>query len=47
MINENKINEIRTAFDKVVDEWDMDRLSSPRLVQMALSAENQIASFSK
>ena len=46
MTNENKIAELRTAFDKIVDEWDMEKLYSPRLVQMARSLEEQIRSLS-
>ena len=47
MTNENKIIELRTTFDKIVDEWDPDKLTSPRLVQMALNVEEQINSLSK
>ena len=43
MTNENKITEIRTAFDKIVDQWDLEKLSSPRLVQMSLSVEERMA----
>jgi len=46
MTNENKIAELRTVFDKIVDEWDPDKLYSPRLVQMARNIEDQITSLS-
>ena len=42
MTNETRITEIRTAFDKIVDEWDMEKLSSPRLVQMSRSIEDRM-----
>ena len=46
MTNENKITELRTFFDKIVDEWDMEKLYSPRLVQMARNIEDQLLSLS-
>ena len=46
MTNEMKIAEIRNAFDKVVDQWDMENLSSPELVQMSLATEKEMASLS-
>ena len=46
MTNENKITELRTVFDKIIDEWDMEKLYSPRLVQMARNIEEQISSLS-
>ena len=45
MTNEIKITEIRTAFDKIVDEWDMEKLSSPRLVQMSRSVEERMTAL--
>ena len=46
MTDENKIIELRTVFDKIVDEWDLEKLYSPRLVQMARNIEEQILSLS-
>ena len=46
MTNENKIAELRTVFDKIVEEWDMEKLYSPRLVQMARNIEDQIVALS-
>lgn len=42
MTTDDKIKEIRTPFDKIVEEWDIENLSSPRLVQMALSIEEKL-----
>lgn len=42
MTIDDKIKEIRTPFDKLVEEWDMEKLSSPRLVQIALSIEEKL-----
>lgn len=46
MTNENRIAEIRKDFDKVVDRWDMENLSSPELVQMSLALENKMTALS-
>lgn len=46
MTNETKIAEIRTVFDKIIDQWDMEKLCSPRLIQMARETEEQILSLS-
>lgn len=46
MTEENKITELRAVFDKIVDEWDIEKLYSPRLVQMARNIEEQILSLS-
>ena len=42
MTQDNKITELRAAFDKIVNEWDIEKLYSPRLVQMARSIEDQM-----
>ena len=46
MTNENKIAEIRKAFDEIVDRWDMENLFSPELVQMSLTAEREMSALS-
>ena len=45
MTKENKIIELRTLFDKIVDEWDIKKLYSPRLVQMARNIEDKMSSL--
>lgn len=45
MTKENKIIELRTLFDKIVDEWDIEKLYSPRLVHMARNIEDQMISL--
>ena len=46
MTNDSKITELRAVFDKIVDEWDIEKLYSPRLVQMAKNIEEQILALS-
>lgn len=46
MTPDNKITELRAVFDKIVDEWDMEKLYSPRLVQMARNIEDQMVALS-
>lgn len=46
MTTDNKITELRAVFDKIIDEWDLDKLYSPRLVQMARNIEEQILALS-
>ena len=46
MTTDNKITELRAVFDKIVDEWDIEKLYSPRLVQMARNIEEQILALS-
>jgi len=42
MTTDDKIKEIRTPFDKIIEEWDIEKLSSPRLVQIARNIEEEI-----
>ena len=37
--NVDRINEIRTEFNKIIDSWDINDLSSPILVEKALKTE--------
>lgn len=46
MTNENRIIELRTAFDKIIDEWDIEKLHSPRLVKLARDVEEKLISLS-